>query len=59
MAVKFSYKYGIVPKDHKSEEEIKAIAVYLKCQDICSDSPNWMKQMAGLSSQGRGRPSKH
>ena len=57
MAVSFSPKYGIVPKEHKSEEEIKAIAVYLKCQDMCSDSPNCMKKMVCSSSQERGRPS--
>ena len=27
VAMQFSFEYGIVPKDHKSEEEIKAIAV--------------------------------
>ena len=27
MNMQFSFKYCIVPKDHKSEEEIKAIAV--------------------------------
>ena len=27
MAMQFSFKYCIVPKDQKSEEEIKAIAV--------------------------------
>ena len=27
MAMQFSFKYCIDPKDHKSEEEIKAIAV--------------------------------
>ena len=27
MAMQFSFDYCIVPKDHKSEEEIKAIAV--------------------------------
>ena len=51
--VRFSFEYGIVPKDHKSEEEVKAIAVYLKCQDMCSDSHNWMKKRAGPSSQDK------
>ena len=27
MAMQFSFKYGIDPKDHNSEEEYKAIAV--------------------------------
>ena len=34
------------PKVHKTEEEIKVSAVYLNCQDMSSDSPNWMKKMA-------------
>ena len=38
----------------ESEKDIKAIAVQVKCQDMCSDSPNWMKKMAGLSCQDRG-----
>ena len=35
------------PKVHKTEEDIKASAVYLNCQDMCPDSPNRMKKMAG------------
>ena len=50
-AMYFSFKHYIVPKVHKTEEDIKASAVYLNCQDMCSDSPNRMKKMAGSSSQ--------
>ena len=57
--VSFSFEYSTVPKDHKSEEEMKAIAVYLKYQDMCSDTPNWMKKKDGSSSQDRGRPSEY
>ena len=45
------------PKVHKTEEDIKASAVYLNCQDMCSDSPSRMKKMVGSSSQDRGGPS--
>ena len=57
MAVQFSFKYCTEPKDHKSEEDIKASAVYLNSQDMCSDSPNRMKKMVGSSSQDGGGPS--
>ena len=49
--MQFSFEYCIDPKDHKSEEDIKAFAVHKNSQDMCSDCPNWMKKMAG------GRPS--
>ena len=58
MAMQFSFEYCIDPKDHKSEEDIKAICSYKNRQDMCSDSPNRMKKMAGSSSQeDGGRPS--
>ena len=45
--MQFSFKYCIVPKDHKSEEVIKASAVYMHHQDIRSDSYNRMEIVAG------------
>ena len=48
--MQFSFEHYIVPEVHKTEEDIKASAVYLNCQDMCFDSPNRMK-MAGSSSQ--------
>ena len=47
----FSFEHYIVPKVYKTEEDIKASAVYLNRQDMCSDSPSRMKKMAGSSSQ--------
>ena len=47
----------IVHLVHKTEEDIKASAVYPNCQDMCSDSPNLMKKMAGSSAEDQGGPS--
>ena len=60
MAMQFSFEYCIDPKDHKSEEDIKAICSLQESsrqEDMCSDSPNRTKKMAGSSSQDGGRPS--
>ena len=35
-----SFEYGIDLEVHKTEEEIKASAIYLNCQDMCPDSLN-------------------
>ena len=59
MALYFSFEHYIVPKDHKTEEDIKASAVYLNHEDVCSDSPSRMKKIPGSSSQDGGGPSKH
>ena len=38
-----------VPEVHKTEEDIKASSVYLNRHDMCSDSPNQMMKMAGMT----------
>ena len=43
MALQLSFKYCIVPKVHKTEEDIKAIAV----EGDMGQSPNRMKKDSG------------
>ena len=51
--MQFIFKHCTDPEVYKTEEDIKASAVYLNCQDMYSDSPQSMKKMAGSSSQDR------
>ena len=52
--MQFSFEYFIVPKVHKTEEDVKASAVYLNHQDICSDSPNRMETLDGSVNKMEG-----
>ena len=54
--MQFSFKYCIDPKDHKSEEEYKAIAVE---GAIWQKALTGCKGLAGSALQDRGVPSEH
>ena len=56
MAIQFSFKYCIDPKVHKTEEDIKAIAVG---GAIKAKAPIGWQGLAGSDLQGRGVPSEH
>ena len=44
IAMQFSFEYCIDPKDHKSEEEYKAIAVEAIWPKLLPDAKDWLVQ---------------
>ena len=57
MAMQFTFKYCIEPRTTNLRRISRQSAVYKNRQDMCSDSPNRMKKLAGSSSQDGGKPS--